>query len=101
MQAVTMCCTHKGLCLMHAGLADDLWRSGYRLNEDMRPTFISKKMASTILRAGKSINFLRCATLSSKLPGSLEVLRAAYINCVYCTVLYYTAEVMQPNSAPH
>lgn len=41
------------------GLSDDLWRSGYRLNEDMRPTFISKKMASTILRAGKSINFLR------------------------------------------
>ena len=42
-----------------AGLPDDLWRSGYRLNEDMRPNFISRPMASTILRAGKSINFLR------------------------------------------
>ena len=42
-----------------AGPSDDLWRTGYRLNEDMRPTFITRQMACTILRAGKSINFLR------------------------------------------
>ncbi|KAL3160087.1 hypothetical protein ABBQ32_010867 [Trebouxia sp. C0010 RCD-2024] len=41
------------------GSTDDLWRTGYRLNEGMRPTFITQQMACTILRAGKSINFLR------------------------------------------
>ena len=50
---------------MHAGLSDDLWRNGYRLNEEMRPSFISKQMAGTILRAGKSINFLRYHTLQA------------------------------------
>ncbi len=50
---------------MHAGLSDDLWRNGYRLNEDMRPSFISKQMAGTILRAGKSINFLRYHSLQA------------------------------------
>ena len=42
-----------------AGLTNDLWHTGYKLNEDMRPNFISRQMACTILRAGKSINFLR------------------------------------------
>lgn len=42
-----------------AGSTADLWHTGYRLNEDMRPTFITRQLACTILRAGKSINFLR------------------------------------------
>lgn len=49
------CCSSCG----SVGSTDDLWRTGYRLNEGMRPTFITRQMACTILRAGKSINFLR------------------------------------------
>jgi hypothetical protein len=58
---------------MHAGLSDDLWRNGYRLNEEMRPSFISKQMAGTILRAGKSINFLRYHTLQASVVLALKV----------------------------
>eukprot|EP00850_Spirogloea_muscicola_P019099 SM000183S03993 [mRNA] locus=s183:284396:289670:- [translate_table: standard] len=36
-----------------------LWSSGFRLNEAMLPTFISRSMALKILRCGKSINFLK------------------------------------------
>ena len=54
-----------------AGLTDDLWHTGYKLNEDMRPTFISRPMACTILRAGKSINFLRSV-------------HALLVTCLYC-----------------
>ena len=36
-----------------------LWRDGYRLEESMRSPFISEALASRILRAGKSLNFLR------------------------------------------
>lgn len=73
---------HSRLRLMHAGLSDDLWRNGYRLNDNMRPSFISKQMAGTILRAGKSINFLRyhyiCKLVLDHLPllCSLSRLRA-------------------------
>ncbi len=58
---------------MHAGLSDDLWRNGYRLNEEMRPSFISKQIAGTILRAGKSINFLRYHTLQASVVLALKV----------------------------
>lgn len=37
----------------------DLWRTGYTLNEAMLPGFVSPTLAQKILRAGKSINFLR------------------------------------------
>lgn len=37
----------------------DLWREGYEMNEEMLPSFITKTLANKILRAGKSINFLR------------------------------------------
>ena len=36
-----------------------LWREGYKLEESMRSPFISQDLASRILRAGKSLNFLR------------------------------------------
>lgn len=37
----------------------DLWRTGYTINQNMLPDFVSPTLAQTILRAGKSINFLR------------------------------------------
>ncbi|CAN1144370.1 Gamma-tubulin complex component 3 [Linum perenne] len=38
---------------------ESLWREGYRLHSKMLPSFISQSLAQRILRAGKSINFLR------------------------------------------
>ncbi|KAJ9510229.1 hypothetical protein QJQ45_015708 [Haematococcus lacustris] len=37
----------------------DLWRQGYWLEEAQLPPFISPQLASKVLRAGKSINFLQ------------------------------------------
>ena len=37
----------------------DLWRMGYTINQFMLPEFLTPKLAEKILRAGKSINFLR------------------------------------------
>lgn len=39
--------------------AESLWREGYQLYAGMLPSFISQSLAQRILRAGKSINFLR------------------------------------------
>jgi gamma-tubulin complex component 3 len=39
----------------------DLWRDAYRLEPACVPPFINAELAETILRAGKSINFLRDA----------------------------------------
>lgn len=39
----------------------DLWRDAYKLEPAKLPPFISRELAQTILRAGKSINFLRDA----------------------------------------
>ncbi|KAL9233031.1 hypothetical protein vseg_008074 [Gypsophila vaccaria] len=38
---------------------ESLWREGYRLHTGMLPSFISPSLAQSILRTGKSINFLR------------------------------------------
>jgi gamma-tubulin complex component 3 len=38
---------------------EDLWRHRYRLDDGMRPPFISEETAADVLRVGKSINFLR------------------------------------------
>ena len=38
---------------------DDLWRHGYKLRSEMIPSAISGDLARTILRTGKSINFLK------------------------------------------
>ncbi|CAD7697869.1 unnamed protein product [Ostreobium quekettii] len=37
----------------------DLWREGYRIDHAMLPAYISEPLARQILRAGKTINFLR------------------------------------------
>ncbi|XP_074320777.1 gamma-tubulin complex component 3-like [Silene latifolia] len=39
--------------------AESLWREGYRLHTGMLPSFIPPSLAQSILRTGKSINFLR------------------------------------------
>eukprot|EP00878_Enallax_costatus_P044484 GHUV01053126.1.p4 GENE.GHUV01053126.1~~GHUV01053126.1.p4 ORF type:complete len:113 (+),score=34.22 GHUV01053126.1:130-468(+) len=39
----------------------DLWRDAYRIEPAKLPPFINAELAATILRAGKSINFLRDA----------------------------------------
>ncbi|KAK9833447.1 hypothetical protein WJX81_006327 [Elliptochloris bilobata] len=39
--------------------AGALWRSGYRLEDTLRPPFIPPALAHKLLRAGKSLNFLR------------------------------------------
>uniref|UniRef100_A0A383WQ52 Uncharacterized protein n=1 Tax=Tetradesmus obliquus TaxID=3088 RepID=A0A383WQ52_TETOB len=44
-----------------AGAGRDLWRDAYRLEPACVPPFITGELAETILRAGKSINFLRDA----------------------------------------
>ncbi|CAL5229384.1 g12698 [Coccomyxa viridis] len=36
-----------------------LWRDGFRLDEVIRPPFVTLDLAETLLRAGKSLNFLR------------------------------------------
>ena len=36
-----------------------LWRDGFRLDEAIRPPFVTPALAQTLLRAGKSLNFLR------------------------------------------
>eukprot|EP00210_Caulerpa_lentillifera_P002528 g2425.t1 len=41
------------------GKTFDLWRMGYTLNTAMLPGFVNPSLAQKILRAGKSINFLR------------------------------------------
>eukprot|EP00803_Ostreobium_quekettii_P003739 evm.model.scf_156.5 EVM.evm.TU.scf_156.5 scf_156:43972-47321(-) len=37
----------------------DLWRDGYHINYAMLPAYVSEQLARQILRAGKTINFLR------------------------------------------
>lgn len=44
-----------------SGSRGDLWRHAYKLEPAKLPPFISAELAATILRAGKSINFLRDA----------------------------------------
>eukprot|EP00879_Flechtneria_rotunda_P027814 GHRR01029816.1.p1 GENE.GHRR01029816.1~~GHRR01029816.1.p1 ORF type:complete len:624 (+),score=227.32 GHRR01029816.1:846-2717(+) len=52
-----------GIELPATGIAGtkDLWRDAYRIEPAKQPPFISADLAATILRAGKSINFLRDA----------------------------------------
>lgn len=39
--------------------AVDMWRNGYAIDGSRLPQFLSQKLASRILRAGKSVNFLQ------------------------------------------
>eukprot|EP00798_Chlamydomonas_sp_ICE-L_P007206 gene7206-317_t len=41
------------------GLAHDMWRDGYWLDQNQLPPFLTQTLANKILRAGKSINFLQ------------------------------------------
>ncbi len=36
-----------------------LWRDGFRLDDAIRPPFVTPALAEALLRAGKSLNFLR------------------------------------------
>jgi len=55
----------------------DLWRRKYAFDEDMLPSFITREQGKTILRLGKSINFLRrCCDDSSWTPERADVLNA-------------------------
>ena len=49
----------KTLC---AGIGGALWRQGYSVEEELRPPFISRALAHKLLRAGKTLNFLRWRT---------------------------------------
>ena len=42
-----------------APLEADHWRDAYELDQRLLPSFIGEDLARTIVRAGKSINFLR------------------------------------------
>jgi hypothetical protein len=50
--------TQSWLCADHLG-DGKMWRSGYQLENKMRSPFISESLAHHVLRAGKSLNFLR------------------------------------------
>ena len=55
----------------------DLWRDAYRIEPAKLPPFINAELAATILRAGKSINFLRDACSDARwvqewAPGASE-----------------------------
>lgn len=39
--------------------AVDMWRDGYVIDEARVPSFLGPQLASKILRAGKSVNFLK------------------------------------------
>ena len=45
------------------GGARHLWRDAFVLDDAVRPAFVSHSLAAAILRAGKSLHFLRCAPL--------------------------------------
>ncbi|XP_078440905.1 spindle pole body component 98 isoform X2 [Wolffia australiana] len=56
-----LCDPHSEFFVVVAG-GSALWRSGYLIEPSMVPSFISPELAGRILRAGKSINFLRAWT---------------------------------------
>ena len=57
---------------------EDMWRHRYRLDDGMRPPFISEVTAADVLRVGKSINFLRrCCDDTSWAEERAPVLAAA------------------------
>ncbi|CEF97652.1 Gamma tubulin complex protein 3 [Ostreococcus tauri] len=59
----------------HAVPDKDLWRRKYEFDENMLPSFITQEQGRTIMRLGKSINFLRrCCDDSSWAPERAEIL---------------------------
>ena len=56
---------------------NDLWRRKYTLDEDMLPPFMSREQAQSVLRLGKSINFLRrCCDDASWSVECADILKA-------------------------
>ena len=61
----------------HAVPDKDLWRRKYAFDEEMLPSFLSNEQGRTILRLGKSINFLRrCCDDSSWARQRADILNA-------------------------
>ena len=55
--------------MLLAGVAaQHLWRDAYVLDDAVRPSFVSPALATAILRAGKSLLFLRCGFLIGHFP---------------------------------
>ena len=54
----------------HAGVGGALWRQGYSVEDELRPPMVSRALADKLLRAGKSLNFLRCARPCLHTPGT-------------------------------
>jgi hypothetical protein len=50
----------------------DMWRNGYTIDPSRLPLFLGQKLASKILRAGKSINFLQVIAGLIGVPGNGE-----------------------------
>ncbi|KAL8252856.1 hypothetical protein R6Q59_036549 [Mikania micrantha] len=58
-----------------------LWRKGYQINYHMLPSFISKSLASRILRTGKSINFIKvCCEDHSCADFATKAANATWVN---------------------
>ena len=61
----------------HAVPDKDLWRCKYAFDDDMLPSFVTREQGKTILRLGKSINFLRrCCDDASWTPERSEIMHA-------------------------
>ena len=56
--AAKMICDSRGLCA-EGRVGGCLWRDGFRLDDAIRPPFVTPALAEALLRAGKSLNFLR------------------------------------------
>ena len=42
-----------------SGVGGALWRQGFSVEDELRPPMVSRALAHKLLRAGKSLNFLR------------------------------------------
>jgi len=61
----------------HAVPDKDLWRCKYAFDDDMLPSFVTREQGKTMLRLGKSINFLRrCCDDASWTPERSEIMNA-------------------------
>ena len=61
----------------HAVPDKDLWQCKYAFDDDMLPSFVTREQGKTILRLGKSINFLRrCCDDASWTPERSEIMHA-------------------------
>ena len=53
---------------VRAGVGGALWRQGYSVEDELRPPMVSRTLADKLLRAGKSLNFLRRDCLPAHVP---------------------------------